>query len=186
MTQEIGYYKPRFIMRSVDTTSLRITDLWTFRSLKSNKRYIVEVEGFENKFYGIKFYWKGVEKSIDRYSLLTHDYEPRTIVRSCVEIMLNYYRKNPLVSFGFVASPDLEKDIKGKHLNPRKGSRRFRFYRRMMINLFGPETFSQLSDTENRIYLMVNNRQLSTGLISIRELEKRLNQLYEGDFNISE
>ena len=100
--------------------------------------------------------------------------------------MLDYYRKNPLVSFGFVAAPDLEKDIKGKHLDPQKGNRRFLFYQRMMINLFGPETFSQLSDTENRIYMMVNNRQLSTGLVSIRQLEKRLNQLYEGDFNISE
>lgn len=107
-------------MRSVDLSSLRITDLWTFRSLKSNKRYIVEVEGFENEFYGIKFYWKGVEKSKERYSLLTNDYEPRTIVRSCIEIMLEYYRKNPLVSFGFVAAPDLEKDIKGKHLDPQK------------------------------------------------------------------
>ena len=173
-------------MRSVDPSSLLITDLWSFRSLKSNKRYIVEVEGFENEFYGIKFYWKGVEKSKERYSLLTNDYEPRTIVRSCIEIMLDYYRKNPLVSFGFVAAPDLEKDIKGKHLNPQKGNRRFLFDQRMMINLFGAETFRQLSDTENRIYLMVNNRQLSTGLISIRQLEKRLNQLYEGDFNISE
>ena len=50
-------------MRSVDPTTLRITDLWTFRSLKSNKRYIVELEGFENEFYGIKFYLKGVEKN---------------------------------------------------------------------------------------------------------------------------
>ena len=111
MNRGLGYYQPRFIMRSVDPISLRITDLWTFRSLKSNKRYIVEVEGFENEFYGIKFYWKGVEKSKNRYSLLTNDYEPRTIVRSCIEIMLDYYRKNPLVSFGFVAAPDLEKDI---------------------------------------------------------------------------
>ena len=34
-------------MRSKDH-SLRIIDLWTFRSTKSNKRYIVEVEGFED------------------------------------------------------------------------------------------------------------------------------------------
>lgn len=186
MNGMLGYYQPRFIMRSVDPISLRITDLWTFRSLKSNKRYIVEVEGFENEFYGIKFYWKGVEKSKDRYSLLTNDYEPRTIVRSCIEIMLDYYRNNPLVSFGFVAAPDLEKDIKGKHVNLEKGNRRFLFYQRMMINLFGPQTFSQISDTENRIYLMLNNQQLSKGLITIKRLEKRLNQLYKGDFSISE
>ena len=48
-------------MRSKDSGSLRITDLWTFRSTKSNKRYIVEVEGFDHEFYGLKFYWKGVE-----------------------------------------------------------------------------------------------------------------------------
>lgn len=80
-------------MRSKDQSSLRIIDLWTFKSLKTNKRYIVEVEGFENEFYGLKFYWKEVEKSKDRYSLLTNDYEPRTIVRSCIEVMLQYFRK---------------------------------------------------------------------------------------------
>lgn len=101
-------------MRSKDPSLLRITDLWSFRFTKSHKRYIVEVEGFEHEFYGIKFYWKGVEKSKNRYSLLTNDYEPRTIIRSCIEVMLEYYRKNPLVSFGFVAAPDLERDKREK------------------------------------------------------------------------
>ncbi len=93
--------------------------------INKNKRYIVEVEGFENEFYGLKFYWKGVEKSKDRYSLLTNDYEPRTIMRSCIEVMLEYYRKNRLVSFGFVAAPDLDKDIKGKKVDNGSGSRRY-------------------------------------------------------------
>lgn len=101
-------------MRSKDHTSLRIIDLWSFKSTKSNKRYIVEVEGFENQFFGIKFYWKGVEKSKNRYSILTNDYEPRVIVRTCIEVMLDYYRKNHHVSFGFVAAQDLETDIKDK------------------------------------------------------------------------
>ena len=43
-------------MRSKTIDSLRIIDLWTFKSDKSNKRYIVEVEYFEDDFYGIKFY----------------------------------------------------------------------------------------------------------------------------------
>lgn len=142
-------------MRGKDESSLRIIDLWSFKSTKSNKRYIVEVEGFEHEFYGIKFYWKGVEKSKNRYSLLTNDYEPRTIVRTCIEVMLEYYRKNPLVSFGFVAAPDLEKDIQGKKVNLTNGSRRFKFYQRMMVNLFGPQTFYQAADTTNTIYLMI-------------------------------
>lgn len=172
-------------MRSKDS-SLRIIDLWTFRSSKSNKRYIVEVEGFENEFYGIKFYWKGVEKSKDRYSLLTNDYEPRTIIRSCIEVMLEYYRKNPFVSFGFVAAPDLEKDLKGKNIHLDSGSRRFKFYQRMMINLFGPETFYQASDTTNTIYLMINIKQLSSGVITIKDIETQINRIYNGDYIIDD
>jgi len=173
-------------MRSKDLSSLRIVDLWAFKSTKSNKRYIVEVEGFENEFYGLKFYWKGVEKSKYRYSLLTNDYEPRTIVRSCIEVMLEYYRRNPLVSFGFVAAPDLDKDIKGKRVDKQSGSRRFRFYQRMMINLFGPETFYQVSDTTNTIYLLVNRIQLSNNAITLNDIEQKLNQTYLGEYIIND
>lgn len=184
MTYRAEYYEPKFIMRSRDRSSLRIIDIWTFRSLKSNKRYIIEVEGFENEFWGLKFYWKGVEKSKNRYSLLTNDYEPRTIVRSCVEVMLEYYRKNRLASFGFVAAPDLEGDVKGRKMQ--EGSRRFRFYQRMMINLFGPETFCQIADTTSTIYLLVNKVQLSTGAVTIRDIERRINQTYMGEYVIND
>lgn len=173
-------------MRSKDPSSFRIIDLWSFKSIKSNKRYIVEVEGFENEFYGIKFFWKGVEKSVNRYSMLTNDYEPRTIVRTCIEVMLEYYRKNPFVSFGFVAAPDLEKDIYGKNLNLKEGSRRFRFYKRMMLNLFGPNTFLQAADTTNTIYLMINKKKLDAREVTIGDVEKILNQTYKGDYIIDD
>lgn len=173
-------------MRSKDPGSLRIIDLWTFRSLKSNKRYIIEVEGFENKFFGLKFYWKGVEKSINRYSLLTNDFEPRTIVRSCIEIMMVYYRRNRLVSFGFVAAPDLDEDVKDKKVDKESGSRRFMFYKRLMINLFGPETFYQVSDTTNTIYLLINMEQLSKGAVTLKDIERTLNRTYQGEYIINE
>lgn len=173
-------------MRSKDTASLRIIDLWSFKSTKSHKRYIVEVEGFDNEFYGIKFYWKGVESSPNRYSILTHDYEPRVIVRSCIEIMMHYYRRNPLVSFGFVAAHDLDKDIEGKKRVLALGNRIFRFYQKMMLNLFGPKTFLQASDTTNTIYLMINNLQLSTGAITISELERKINSIYAGEYTLTQ
>lgn len=180
------FYKPSFIMRNRDSASHRIVDLWTFKSIKTNKRYIVEVEGFENEFWGLKFYWKGVEKSKNRYSLLTNDYEPRVIVRSCIEVMIEYYRRNRLVSFGFVAAPDLDKDIEGKRVDKQCGSRRFRFYQRMMVNLFGPETFCQVSDTTNTIYLLVNQVQLANGAVSLKDIERALNQTYDGYYTIDE
>lgn len=182
----IHFYKPKFLMRSKAHGTLRIVDLWTFKSEKSNKRYIVEVEGFEREFYGIKFYWKGVEKSKKRYSMLTNDFEPRTIVRSCVEVMLQYYSRKTLASFGFVAARDLEEDMKGKNIGQKIGSRRFRFYQRMMVNLFGPKTFCQTADANNEIYLMINKKQLDSGAISIKDIENKLNQTYQGEFLVND
>lgn len=127
-----------------------------------------------------------MEKSANRYSLLTNDYEPRTIVRTCIEVMLDYYRKNPYVSFGFVAARDLEKDIKGKNIDLESGSRRFKFYQRMMVNLFGPETFMQAADTTNSIYLMINQKKILSGMITIKEIEDLLNKTYEGGYIINE
>lgn len=98
--------------------------------------------------------------------------------------MLEYYRANKLVSFGFVASPDLAKDVQGKNLELSKGSRRFIFYQNMMINLFGTDTFFQVSDTTHTIYLMINNLMLSKGTITISEIADKINQTYLGDYII--
>ncbi len=100
--------------------------------------------------------------------------------------MLEYYRKCPLVSFGFVAAPDLEEDIKDKNIDISGGSRRFKFYQRMMINLFGPETFYQASDTTNTIYLMINRRQLMDGKLTLRNIEDFINRTYLGDYSIAD
>ena len=80
-------------MRSKDLSTLRIVDLWGFKSTKSNKRYIVEVEKFSNHFLGLKFYWKGVVNSKKRYSILTHDYEPRTIVINAKTQLLKFRQR---------------------------------------------------------------------------------------------
>lgn len=166
-------------MRSKDPSTLRIIDYWSFKSTKSNKRYIVEVESFSNHFFGLKFYWKGVRHSKKRYSLLTHDYEPRTIVISCVYIMLEYLRKNNYASFGFVAASNID-DLCG-YTKPNK---RFRFYRRMMLSLFGSKSFAQGYDINNSIYLLVNRNMLDKGVLSINEIEAEISRLYEGDYSV--
>lgn len=172
------YYNASFVMRSKDPSTLRITDIWTFKSAKSNKRYIVEVEHFSYRFLGLKFYWKGVADSKARYSLLTNDYEPRTIVMSCIRIMLDYYRKDVFFSFGFVAAPDLDGC---KESVPNK---RFRFYRKMMLNVFGDQTFIQAYDAKTSIYVLINRRSYNKGDISIKSLEDEISRLYEGEYSL--
>lgn len=166
-------------MRSKDPSTLRIIDLWGFKSSKTNKRYIVEVEKFSNHFLGLKFYWKGVVNSKQRYSLLTHDYEPRTIVMSCVYIMLDYFKKDNCASFGFVAANDLNSS--NSHAVPNK---RFRFYRRMMLSIFGSETFAQGYDIRNSIYLLINRDMLAKGGVTIHKIENEISRLYEGEYSL--
>lgn len=166
-------------MRSTDPSTLRIIDLWSFKSTKSNKRYIVEVEYFSNHFLGLKFYWKGVANSKYRYSLLTNDYEPRTVVMSCVHIMLEYFKTNNCVSFGFVAANDLDNTNTRTNTN-----KRFRFYRRLMLSIFGSETFEQGYDVNNSLYLLINRRMLRQSNISISQIEHEISKLYEGEYSL--
>lgn len=165
-------------MRSTDPGTLRIIDLWKFRSEKSNKWYIVEVEHFSENFLGLKFYWKGVAASKDRYSLLTNDFEPRTIVCSCINIMYEYFKRNKKSSFGFVGAHDL-----GVFNLIGVPSKRFRFYRRMMLSIFGSETFAQYYDLKNSMYLLVNREMLNQHQITLSQIETEISRLYEGDYS---
>lgn len=179
MSNPLGYYKAKFIVRSKDPSTLRIVDIWGFKSTKSNKRYIVEVERFSNHFLGLKFYWKGVAESKNRYSLLTNDFEPRTIVMSCVYIMLEYFKNDGCASFGFVAAEDLDESRGAVVPN-----RRFRFYRRMMLSLFGAETFVQGYDVATSVYLLINREMLMRNRISVSLIEAEISKLYEGDYSL--
>ena len=177
MGHELGFYPATFIMRSTDPSTLRIVDLWKFRSEKSRKWYIVEVEWFSHDFLGLKFYWKGVAESKKRYSLLTHDFEPRKIVMSCIKIMLHYFKENKCASFGFVAADNID----GEKIGINK---RFRFYRRMMLSLFSPDAFVQINDKNHSIYLLVNRMMLDEGHITIGQIETEITRLYRGNFTL--
>lgn len=165
----LRYYKAAFLMRKTDPLTLSITDIWHFRSAKTNKRYIVEVEYFSNHFFGLKFYWKGVVESRQRYSLMTNDYEPRSIVMSCVHIMLYFFSNDKCASFGFVAAPNQNDSDKSTAIN-----KRFRFYRRMMLSLFSPDAFVQAYDKNNSVYVLINRAMLSSNCVSIEMIEREL------------
>ncbi len=63
--------------------------------------------------------------------------------------MLDYFKNDDCSSFGFVAANHIRA---GKvQIVPNK---RFRFYRRMMLSLFGTETFAQGYDIRNSIYFL--------------------------------
>lgn len=177
-------YNASKIMRSKDPSTLRMISLWKFKSTKSNKWYIVEVEEFPQHFYGLKFYYKGVVHSPNRYSLLTHDYEPRTIVMSCIDIMRLYYDKDSCASFGFVAANDIR--LNNTQNNSPIPNKRFRFYRRMMLTLFSPKIFVQYADIKNYVYILINKAMLNNGAFSVSKIEAELSSFYVGEYSLSQ
>lgn len=93
--------------------------------------------------------------------------------------MLDYYRKDEFSSFGFVAAPDL---YGGKEGMPNK---RFRFYRNMMINVFGEQTFIQAYDIKTSVYILINRKSYDSGDISIQMLETEISRLYDGEYSLA-
>lgn len=90
-----------------------------------------------------------------------------------MNIMLDYYKHDNSSSFGFVAAADIGGNPIGK---PNK---RFRFYRTMMLNIFGKQTFIQGYDID----LLINRFSLENGVISKDEIEDEISRLYQGDYS---
>ena len=138
------------------------------------------MEHFDNNLVAVKFYYKGTRLSKQRYSLMTNDYEPRTIVYSCLELMRQYYLKDSTISFGFVAAQDIEPAKKHK-----PGNRRFRFYRTVVNYYFGAKTFAHLHDGNERLYLLLNRHQIDCGALSVQDVTDSINDIFEGGYDFS-
>lgn len=178
MTDQFRFYPAKFVMRSQDMSTLRITDIWKFRSTKSNKTYIIEMEHFDHNLIGVKFFYKGNRWSENRYSLMTNDNEPRTIVYSCLELMRQYYLKDNTVSFGFIAAEEIDPSKKSESRN-----RRYRFYKTLVVDYFGEKTFLHIDDPNERLYLLLNISQIKQGKLSSQAVNKTINNLFIYDFN---
>lgn len=81
------YYPAVFVMkRDSQTTGVRHVDLWHFKSLKSGRMFLVEVEVYTNHIYSIKFYPKNMATSRRRFTFRTEDREPRRIVLTWLDV----------------------------------------------------------------------------------------------------
>ena len=69
MIEQYEHYPASFVMRSKDLSTLRITDIWRFKSTKSNKIYYIEMEHFSDNLIAVKFYYIGVRLS-ENYDIL--------------------------------------------------------------------------------------------------------------------
>ena len=126
---------------------------------KKGHKYIVEVEQYEYHLYALKYYLKHHQDSSNKYKLTSRLNEMQPVIRTCLNIMLDLYSKDPLASFGFIGSPSLNETT--------NHTQRHRIYSRVMENFFSPQSFQHYSDPGKSIYFIVNqhaSRELAEGL----------------------
>ncbi len=165
------YYEASYVMRRKATSKgMLYIDLWRFKSLKKGKIYLVEVEVYEKHIYGIKFYLKSQSHKKTRYNFKTNDFEPRTIVLSCIHIMKHYFETDSKSSFAFIGSNNIGEST--------KCTKRFRFYRTMMNTYFGRQTFEHWADENNSAYLMLRKTEINEQRINIKEVSDFFLHIY--------
>ena len=131
---------------------------YNFRTKR--RRYIAVVERYQDDIYVIKYHAEFHSKSKSKYSFVFNDEKPAPIIRTCIDIMLDFYSKNPSASFGFMGAASSNKKKKKKKISEGKANtQRFRIYRRTMVNFFGDKAFSHYMNKRFSAYLMINRKK---------------------------
>ena len=165
-------YKYRFVQNFNEKNGHLIGKrLYTFTSTKSHLCYWVWVEQYEHDIYAVKFHLKNHRLSKNKYSFQTNTFEPRTIVQTCINIMLDIYHENDCASFGFIGSNSEGEDV--------SMTKRFRFYRTVMATSFSDKYFEHVEYPKKSAYLLVNKDNLSNNPDLIDKIEKAFIEQYD-------
>lgn len=145
------FYDYRFVQnltQNLPSDSVLNRKLYSFKSSKTNYVYHVILDKCKYDVYVIKFYLKSHKNSKKKYNLITNLKEPRTVLRTCMEIALQeVFYKNPNASFGFVASNKVGEDY--------KCTKRYKVYERFITSYIGTETFAHYKYEDYSTYLLI-------------------------------
>lgn len=124
---------------------------------KRGYRYFVEAEIYEYNTCAIKFYVHAHKSSPLRYNLLTNHGDARKIIETCIQIGVDLYKEDDLISFCFIGAPS-DGEFQDRGYNQTK---RFRVYALISKFLLNPETFTHTEISESSFYILVNNKAAS-------------------------
>lgn len=132
---------------------------WIYNFKTLIRRYIIVVELYAGDIYIIKYYAACHSNSEHKFSFVFNDERPSYIIRTCIDVMLEFYKENPSASFGFIGASSINKIKKGKLTdNKTANTQRYRIYKTLMFNFFGKKTFAHSTDKKYSAYLMINRR----------------------------
>ena len=146
---------------------LEYTMQYRFKSDKSHHTYIVRIERYIEHAYCVKFYDKANTLSDNKYSLRTKTYEPRVIVNTVFNIMLDVLNKDEKASFFFIGAED-EKDVAGK------ATRRITFYSDYVLSLISDKVFDHFRANHLSLYILVNRKSVSDTASFVQRINNRV------------
>lgn len=146
-------------------------DIYRFKSIKSNLTYMVRVERYDHNMYAVKFYQKNHRHSDKKYQLLSNTFEPRRILYTVMNIMIDIYKGNPKASFGFIGANCENEDT--------ANTKRYRVYNKLVATRVSNEIFKHVEDKRTSAYMLVNRKELEEYPDLIEKIEKSFMELYD-------
>ena len=131
---------------------------WIYNFQSVRRRYTVLVELYSGHIYVVKYFADCHSHSKNKFSLLLNDEIPAPIIRTCVNIMLDFFRKNRYASFGFIVAHSVGKRRKGQIITEEKANtqRLSGCLNASSFNFFGQETFEHARSVGQSAYLLIN------------------------------
>lgn len=164
-------YSYVFVHRSQGCDGVLRVDLYRFTSIKSGLDYIVRVEEYPNNMYAVKFYLKSHSNSSRKYQLMTNTFEARTVINTCINIMLSVYDQNCMASFGFIGSNSDGESV--------SNTKRYRVYSKIIATYFSDKLFMHIENIDKSVYMLVNRRQLALNPTLVEDIEVSFMQMYD-------
>jgi hypothetical protein len=121
-----------------------------YRFQAKKRKYLVTLEEYSFGVHAIKYCGMKHRKQKNAYSLIYNDGDGIKVISTCLQIMLDMWRKNPEISFAFYAVPRSAEDEKSDKKT------RYRIYEQAMINLFSPRDFKHYMDVNSCVYVLLN------------------------------
>lgn len=120
-------------------------------SFTTKKQRQIIVEMYEHSVHPvaiIKFFDKAHRLSKKRFSLMSSSEEAPKIIRTAIQVMVDFYKLNPYLTFAFAGAPDVDGNL--------NNNKRFRVYKGVMNRLFSDLEFEHLQMQERSLYILLN------------------------------
>lgn len=149
--------------------------LFSFKTPR-NRQINVEIhEHLVHPIAIIKFYDKAHRLSPRRFSIMSKSGEAPQIIRTAIQIMLDFIKKNPYLSFAFAGAPDDDGNL--------IDNKRFRVYKGVMKRLFSDLEFEHLQNRDRSLYILLNRHYCQGNSEAAREIFKMLETAYPEEWD---